>query len=202
MALLVNPFASVCIFRNMLGTQVIDIDKRQACIAAKDKYITHHIESLYAELLGANGIYLLNRQEILDDLLLRELDARKWIRRYPTVGDSKIDHLFQTLHIANHRILRHTLLNLQERLKITNHFAVEVLDREVRHFGLAGHHLLEITQTKAITAQCNRIELDAHQLRHSLVMLLKSGVEHLLADMLALQILLDCQWVGITIALN
>ena len=73
---------------------------------------------------------------------------------------------------------------------------------DVSHFGLAEHHLLEIAQTKPITAQCNRIELDAHQLRHSLVMLLKSGVEHLLTDVLALQILLDCQRVSIAITLN
>ena len=57
-------------------------------------------------------------------------------------------------------------------------------------------------QTKAITAQCNRIELDTNQLYHSLVMLLESGVKHLLTDMFALQILLDSQRVGIAITLN
>ena len=46
-----------------------------------------------------------------------------------------------------------------------------------RYDGLVSHHLLKIAQTKAITAQCNRIELDTHQLRHTLVVLLKSGVK-------------------------
>ena len=41
-----------------------------------------------------------------------------------------------------------------------------------------------------------------HQLCHSLIMLLKSGVKHLLADMLAMQILLNSQRVGIAITLN
>ena len=202
LALFVNPLATVCIFRNMLGLQIIDIDKRQACITAKDKDIPHHIKPFDAELLGANGIHLLNRKKILYNLLLRELDTCERIDRYPTIGNCEIYHLFQALHISNHRVLSHTLLNLQKSLKITNHLTVEVLDWNVRHFGLAGHHLLEITQTESVTAQCNRIELDAHQLRHSLVMLFKSGVKHLLADMLALQILLDSQRISITIALN
>lgn len=94
------------------------------------------------------------------------------------------------------------LFNLQECLKITNHLTDEVLNWEVRHFGFTRHHLLEITQTTAITAQCNRIELDANQLCHSLVMLLESGVKHLLTDMFALQILLDSQRVGIAITLD
>ena len=192
LALFVNPLTTVCIFCNMFWAQIIDIDKCQSRIAAKYKDIPHHIKPFDAELLGTNSVHLLDSQKVLDNLLLRELDARKRINRYPAVGNCEIYHLFQALHIANHRVLRHTLLDLQECLKITNHLTVEVLNWNVRNFGLAGHHLLEIAQTKPVSAQCNRIELDAHQLRHSLVMLLKSGVEHLLADMLALQILLDC----------
>ena len=60
LALLVYPLATVRIFGDMFWAQIIDIDKRQARITAEDKYISHHIESLNAKILIADGIHLIN----------------------------------------------------------------------------------------------------------------------------------------------
>lgn len=95
LALFVNPLATVCILCNMLWAQIIDINKCQPSIAAKDKNITHHIKPFNAELLGANGVYLLNSQKILDNLFPRKFDTRKWVNRYPTVSDCKIYTFFK-----------------------------------------------------------------------------------------------------------
>ena len=60
LSLLVYSLSTVRIFGDMLGAQVIDIDKRQACITAEDKYISHHIEALDAKILITDSIYLLD----------------------------------------------------------------------------------------------------------------------------------------------
>ena len=91
LTLLAYPLAPVCIFGDILGAKVVDIDVRQPRVTTEQEYISHHFESLNRKFLFSKAIYLGHSQILSYDLLLGILYAGKRIDGHPTVGKGEIN---------------------------------------------------------------------------------------------------------------
>lgn len=169
-----DPEISVVVADDVLRGELLHVDEGQPREGGKDEDVADQRQPLQRKLLAVDGLQLVHRQKLPDDLLLMEANPKEGVLRHPVIGAGQIGNLFQTLHVADDGILLTSLLRLQIEGKGTDQLSVDLREGQILLPVTLADQLSQITPATLVATDRNQRIVRADQ-RPALVVVLLHG---------------------------